>query len=457
VFFYLEDRERTLDSALDKMMLSLTGFASEMERERAKQRTYDAMLRKAKAGHVTGGKVFGYDNKDITSADGHRLHVLRVVNPTEAAIVRQIYDLYAGGLGIGRIAKLLNAEGVPAARQSPRGWAPSAVREILHRPLYRGEIVWNQHQKIVRGGTKKRRERDEKDWIRIDAPDLRIITPALSASVAARLSRTKEKARTTYRDGDSRYLLTGMARCAHCGGPMQIVGQDYHRRKGRFYGCSYYKNRGSSICKNSFLVEQTVLDQIVLKSLQEALTEEMIKVAVEKALEKHRAGQGAKLDRRTTIERELSLIAAKQEHLVDAIAAGDKNRKILDRLNVEETRHEELIKELEQLEMGGEVGSLDEARLKRELKTRLANMRELLERHVSSARRLLNTLLEQPLRFEAVQEGNRRGYRILGTGSYLPLLPDQLTPLTSAQESLLPGAWCPQRDLNPCYCLERDS
>ncbi len=455
VFFYLEDRERTLDSALDKMMLSLTGFASEMERERAKQRTYDAMLRKAKAGHVTGGKVFGYDNKEILSADGHRLHVLRVINKNEAAIVRQIYDLYAGGLGIGRIAKLLNTEGVPAPRQSPRGWAPSAVREILHRPLYKGEIVWNQHQKIVRGGTKKRRARDEKDWIRIDAPDLRIITPDLAATVTARLSKTKEKAQTICRDAESKYLLTGMARCAHCGGPMQIVGQDYHRRKGRFYGCSYYKNRGSSICKNSSLVEQTVLDQIVLKSLEEALTEEMIKVAVDKALAKHRAGEGAKLDRRTNIKRELSLIHAKQNHLVDRIAAGDKNRMIIDRLNEEEARREELIKELAHLETSGEVESLDEARLKRELKTRLANMRGLLQRHMSSARRLLSTLLEQPLRFEAVQEENRRAYRILGTGSYLPLLPELPTPLNSSEESLLPGVWCPQRDLNPCYCLER--
>ena len=428
VFFYLEDRERTLDSALEKMMMASGGFASEMERERAKQRTYDAMLRKAKAGHVTGGKVFGYDNKDITSADGHRLHMLRVVNQTEAAIVRQIYDLYAGGLGIGRIAKLLNAEGVPAARQSPRGWAPSAVREILHRPLYKGEIVWNPHQKIVRGGTKKRRQRDEKEWIRIDAPDLRIITPELSASVNARLSKTKEKARTTYRDADSKYLLTGMARCAHCGGPMQIVGQDYHRRKGRFYGCSYYKNRGSSICKNSFLVEQTVLDQILLKSLQEALTEDMMKAAIEKALAKHRAGEGAKLGRRTSIERELSLINAKQNHLVDRIAAGDKNRMIVDRLNEEEARRDELIRELEHLETSGEIDSLDEARLKRELKTRLVNMRGLLERHVSSARRLLKTLLEQPLGIEAVQEENRRAYRILGTGSYLPLLPELPTP-----------------------------
>src|SRR5499433_1918738 len=37
VFFYLEEKERTLDSAMDKVMLSLTNFASEMERERARQ------------------------------------------------------------------------------------------------------------------------------------------------------------------------------------------------------------------------------------------------------------------------------------------------------------------------------------------------------------------------------------------------------------------------------------
>lgn len=37
---------------------SLTNFAAEREREKARQRTYDAMLRKAKAGHVASGKVY---------------------------------------------------------------------------------------------------------------------------------------------------------------------------------------------------------------------------------------------------------------------------------------------------------------------------------------------------------------------------------------------------------------
>ena len=61
-------------------MLSLTAFADELEREKARQRTYDAMLRKASAGHVTGGACFGYDNVEILGADGKRSHVERAIN-----------------------------------------------------------------------------------------------------------------------------------------------------------------------------------------------------------------------------------------------------------------------------------------------------------------------------------------------------------------------------------------
>src|SRR4051794_33030534 len=91
VFFYLEDRERTLDSPTDKIMLSLATFADELEREKARQRTYDAMVRKSKAGHVTGGRVFGYVNVDVPGPDGRRSHVVRQVLEAEAAIVRRIF------------------------------------------------------------------------------------------------------------------------------------------------------------------------------------------------------------------------------------------------------------------------------------------------------------------------------------------------------------------------------
>ena len=69
VFFYLEDRERTLDSAMDKVMLSLTNFAAEVERERASQRVYDAAKQRAAAGRVAGAKIYGYDNVPVLSAE----------------------------------------------------------------------------------------------------------------------------------------------------------------------------------------------------------------------------------------------------------------------------------------------------------------------------------------------------------------------------------------------------
>ena len=161
VFFYLEDKERTLDNAMDKVMLSLTNFAAEMEREKASQRTYDAMFRKAQALHVTGNKVFGYDNipvyGDDTNADGtpRRQHVVRKINPQQAKVVVTIFELYASGFGLARIAKSLNEDRKAPPHGGRLGWCPTALRDILQRDLYRGVVLWNRTQVIQRNGTRK--------------------------------------------------------------------------------------------------------------------------------------------------------------------------------------------------------------------------------------------------------------------------------------------------------------
>ncbi len=123
VFDYLEDRERVLDSPTDKLLLSVTTYAAEMERHQARQRTRDALLSRARKGFVTGGTVFGYDNVAVGGEHGQHQHVERRINPVEARIVRRIVDMLAEGLGFKRIAKTLNAERVPAPRP-PAGVEP---------------------------------------------------------------------------------------------------------------------------------------------------------------------------------------------------------------------------------------------------------------------------------------------------------------------------------------------
>ena len=140
------------------------------------------------------------------------------------------------------------------------------------------------------------------------------------------------------------------------------------------------------------------------------------------------------LDRQTDIHRELSLIESYEKNLVDAIDKGQPMDPLLTKRRAEEIRKKDLIRELERLTTGDQVTSIDEARLKQEHKARFGDIKTLLNRHVSSARQLLRVLMEHPLRCEAVQEGERKKYRVFGTGSYLPLLPEQLVSLHSTQD-----------------------
>jgi hypothetical protein len=348
-----------------------------------------------------------------------------------------------------RIAKTLNDEGIRAPRGG-QGWAPSCIREILHRPLYKGEIVWNEHEKIVRGGTKQRRRRSENEWIRLEAPELQIIPFELWNNVHARLGHAKKVylrwsqggmkgqivSRPGFRDLDSPYLLTGMARCAHCNGPMMAFGKNYSGKPGRFYGCGYYRKRGKAICANAQLIDQETLDQALLKAITDQLDTRLLEAAVERALQELRSGQFARLDRRTAIERELGLIETHERHLVDAIARGEMLDPLLAKLKAEETRKKQLTEELEELQNDRQVASLDKARIKHDLRSRLAEVHALLGRHIPQARQILKKLIEQPLKCEAVSKDGQAFYRLTGEGNYLKILPTPLLHLV----------WRPQRD-----------
>lgn len=276
VFFYLENRERTLDSPTDKILLSLTAFADELEREKARQRTYDAMSRKARAGHVTGGRVFGYDNLEVLGPDGQRSHVERRINPDEAEVVRRIFAMCAAGASLTRITKALNADDAPsprAQRGRPRAWAASSVREVLLRPLYRGQVVWNQTRKRDTWGQHRQKPRPESDWLRREAPELRIVDEQAwrnaHGQLNARRARCGVLSTTRRYDHDSKYLLTGFARCGLCGGSLVVHTRSHGGQRAPFYECVTYHKKGQTKCSNDLAAPMGVLDAEVLATLQD--------------------------------------------------------------------------------------------------------------------------------------------------------------------------------------------
>ena len=97
------------------------------------------------------------------------------------------------------------------------------MREILRRPLYRGEVVWNRTQKRDRWGVKKYLDRPEGQWIQLEAPELRIVPEWLWQAAHRRLDRPREiyaGSRAPLDRSRAEYLLSGIAKCAECGGSL---------------------------------------------------------------------------------------------------------------------------------------------------------------------------------------------------------------------------------------------
>ena len=336
VFFYLEDRERTLETPTEKLMMSVTAYTDEVERERARQRTYDALLRKAKAGHVTGGRVFGYDNVpvEVAGLDGtrHRSHVELGVNDAEAAVVLRIFELYAQGYGYTSIAKTLNAERALAPRpqqRRPSGWSPSSIREVLHRPLYRGQRVWNRTKKRNRWGVVAQRRRPEKEWLTIPVEHLRIISDGLWTRVQQQLASMQKRSLRSQNGrllgrppgAGATHLLAGLATCARCGASMEARSRKSGGRRVVFYGCSAFSRKGKSVCPNALTLPAEILEGAVLGAVEDVL---LVPAVVEAALDRAvaRLTEDTDEDRLAALTTELDQVEGELARLREAVASG---------------------------------------------------------------------------------------------------------------------------------------
>ena len=236
VFYYLEDRERTLDSPTEKLLLSVATFADEMERVKARARTRDAMVRKARAGHVAGGRKYGYDNVDgDRRPTGSRSHVDRRINEAEAAVVRRIFELAGAGYGFRRIAHALNAEAAPAPRASRAARAAGPRRRsgmCCGARSIAASSSWGRTQK--RDGWGQRQRGAPLGSARLMTgfgssgptcgscrrPCGHGVQEAPPPDRAAYLRSSNGRLHGARVNGiAAKYLLTGMAVCGQCGGP----------------------------------------------------------------------------------------------------------------------------------------------------------------------------------------------------------------------------------------------
>lgn len=446
IFTYLDGQEVTVRNSTDKILRSVRGYASEVEREQSGSRVHDSFKRKFLAGHVVGGRLFGYRNVDVEGQpdkDGRRrrLHVVRQINEQEAAVVRRIFELCASGKGFKRIAITLNHEGAPAPPPSTggrrgvpltRAWAASTVREIIHREIYRGVLIWNRVKKRDQWGLKAYRPRAQTEWLRLEQPELRIVDEALwhaaherlSATRATYLRNTKGQVWGRPASGiESRYLLTGLLQCGLCGGSLVVASRDMKKRRRHVYACSNNRFRGSTVCANNLWAPLETADREILGAIgRDLLRSEVVSAALTQALETLRPSTEANSRRRATLEAELGRLDQEIARLTEAIAAGGDLAPLVLAMRGREQRRAEVAGELSLLARVRQMSGAELGRLQDDLQAHLADWQSLLRAAPVQGRQILRKLLVGRLTFTPRTSGGERYYEYAGEATLGRLL-----------------------------------
>lgn len=415
IFLYLDDREQTLDTALEIQTMQVKSMVAAGERDNARKRVYDSMVRKARVGHVTGGRTFGYDNVDITvgvdsSGRPVRSHVERRKNEREAAIVLRVFELYAKGAGLKQIARTFNNESAVCPRPQqgrPAGWSPSTIRAILRRPVYHGEPTYNQSRKRLPLGKKLQQPRPESEWIRCRRPELQIVPDSLWDAVQHRLQREQER---YLRAADGRilsrparhtkYLLTGLTQCS-CGSGLEVIARFENHKQRHAYGCAANRRKGDRACSNSHLIWMNEADDAVLNTIEGILNPDRIERAVERALQQLTSSDTK--TRRRQLEAESQELDKKIRNLTAAIERGAEVLSIAETLRQREARQKDVLRELKSLDL--QRGALDHGKVQRELFRRAQDWRGLLRKRHEQGQQILRKLIAGRLVFEPMRDG----------------------------------------------------
>lgn len=192
--------------------------------------------------------------------------------PTEAEVVRQIFDLYNNhGWGYKKIANYLTEQGIPTPRMSEQlrkesegetttrktkaAWAIVTVQGILDNDFYIGTLRQAKYTRAKINGKDVRR--DEEEHIVIENHHQPIIDYRTFATTRA----LREKRSTANYRGVKKYdnVYSGFLFCGDCGSPMFAMSR---KDLSPAYTCGTYHRRGRAAC-SSHHIRVDKLDELL--------------------------------------------------------------------------------------------------------------------------------------------------------------------------------------------------
>ena len=236
------------DTAMGRFMQSIIECLDEFYSENLGEEVTRGMRESATRGfYLNCRPPYGY--RKIKVNDGGKDRSRLDIDQFQSQVVASIFEEAVNGKGLTEIVKGLNSKGVA----SPRGntWGKTSIHKILNNEIYTGTMVWGLRSK--RGLPP----------IRVDNACPAIVDRETFQRVQSLLGE-RAFAKVHPQRISSRYLLSVLARCGHCG--KALIGLEAKSGKFAYYVCGTLVRKGARSCPSRYLnagkLEELVIDKI---------------------------------------------------------------------------------------------------------------------------------------------------------------------------------------------------
>lgn len=192
--------------------------------------------------------------------------------PEEAEIVRLIYALFLDGYSMTRIKKILENKGYLTA-QGKKVWNESLIRSILKNEKYVGDALLQKTFTSDCITHKVVKNHGERPMYLVTDHHVPIVDRdtynRVQQELARRSSKRKVSDKTTTEQGkySSKYALTELLICGHCGTPYRRTTWAARGKKQIVWRCISRLEHGKKYCPDSPTIKEENLHQGIIKAI----------------------------------------------------------------------------------------------------------------------------------------------------------------------------------------------
>lgn len=338
-FTSITEQQFDTTTPMGRAMINIASTFAQLERETIAERVRDNMIGLAKTGRWLGGQSpLGFSPEKLTYIDeDFKERTLMKLTPIheELELVKLIYELYIKFQSVRQVTKKLNLDRIKG--KNGGNFNTSVIIRILKNPLYvksdaasneflentgmnvfgtpngNGYITYNKTRKMTI-------DRDINEWIVAVSKHKGIIKSSDWIKVQELLESNKDKKIIRLGTGSKNTsILTGVLKCAKCGGNMVIRHGHKEAKSGKtfaYYICSNKDSKFVDKCTNpNIRVDR--LDAIVISQLK-AFNTDLLKESLKKELAK--TTSQFKADSITKIQSEIDDKKSSVSNLIKTLA-----------------------------------------------------------------------------------------------------------------------------------------